>query len=208
MKRSSSSGFTLIEILVVLTILGLLFGFGAIAIRNMQGAGHVAKTESILAMVKGFLEQYRNATGDYPPSSLSKLGVRSPNTLFEGNEAMVLALAAKDYTGNRIEEQYLKNLDDDRADKNISMFDEPVLLEIVDGWDNPLVYIRYDQYEATHEYEFTTQATLETERVQVKAAKSTMTGSYFSKESYQLVSAGEDGVFGNEDDIKSYGDNN
>jgi prepilin-type N-terminal cleavage/methylation domain-containing protein len=208
MNPQSSRGFTLIEILVVLTILGLLFGIGALAIRNIQGAGHVAKTESILSMAKGFLEQYRNATGDYPPSSLAKLGVRSNNTLFEGNEAMVLALNAKEYTGNRIEEQYLRNRDEDRADKNISIFDDPALLEVVDAWDNPLVYIRYDQYEAAHDYEFTVQATGSTEPVQVKAAKSTLTGSYFSKESYQLVSAGEDGVFGNEDDIRSYGDSN
>lgn len=206
MKTRHTSAFSLIELLVVLTILGMLFGFGAMAIRSVQGSGHVAKTASIVAMVEGCLEQYRNAKGDYPASSLAKLGVRSSNTLFEGNEALVLALNAKDYSGNRIDEQYLMNLDGDRADKNISIFDEAGLLEVVDAWENPLIYIRYDQYDAAHEYDLVKQATSESERVQAKGAKNSLTGSYYSKESYQLVSAGEDGVLGTEDDIKSYSD--
>jgi prepilin-type N-terminal cleavage/methylation domain-containing protein len=203
MQERKSRGFTLIELLVVLTILGMLFGIGAIAVNRFTAQGPIAKTQAIVMMTEGLLEQYRNEKGDYPPSSLARLGVRAPNALFEGNEAMVLAFYSKDWNGNRIDEQYLMNLDDDRADKNVSIHGEPVLLEMVDAWGNPLVYLHSSQYEAVHEYEFQSD-TSDSVRVQVRAAKNPLTASYYAKESYQLVSVGEDGVYGTDDDIKSY----
>lgn len=211
-KRSASAGparqrgFTLIELLVVLTILALLVGFGVKNVGKFMEQGNRAKTASILSHLEGLLEQYRNQTGDYPPNSLSQFGVRSTNTLNEGNEALVLAFFQQTYNGNRIDESYLStNLDNDRADKNISTFGEPVLLEVVDGWGNPFIYIRHDGMAGEYEYEFMVAETMTTELRKVKAFKNPTTGSFYDQERYQLISVGEDGVFDTDDDIRSYG---
>ncbi len=201
---SRRRGFTLIELLVVLTILALLFTIGSVALNRSKGAGDEAKTKATIEVMKGLLEQYRTKTGDYPPSTLAKLGVRSSNVLFEGIEAMVLALSAKDYSGERLTEDDLMNLDDDSADKNISIHPNPVLLEVVDAWKNPFVYMRYDSYASEQEYEFVEQATSERQTVKVKALKNSLTGGPYSPQSYQLISAGPDGIFGNGDDIMSF----
>ncbi|MFG0316669.1 MAG: type II secretion system protein [Planctomycetota bacterium JB042] len=200
-------GFTLVELLVVITILAMLLGIGAVGYNKFRGRGDYAATVGILESVKGYLEQYRNAQGDYPKSSLAGYGIKAKNHLFEGNEAMVVGLYHKDYDGARVDEQHLRNLDGDKADKNVTINAIPDLNEVVDAWDNPLVYIRYDDYEKEHEYEFVTDATGEIESVVVKAATSERTGSFFARESYQLLSVGEDGVYGTEDDITSYSAN-
>ena len=60
-----------------------------------------------------------------------------------------------------------------------------------------------DGYDAAQEYEVKS-ADGGFDRMQVRAAKNPVTGSFFGADKYQLVSAGEDGVFGTDDDVKSY----
>lgn len=200
----SSRGFTLIELLVVIGILAMLMGVGAFSYSKFIGRGDHAKTVATVESLKGLLEQYRNATGDYPKSRLADYGIKPRNGLYEGVEAMVIGLYHKDYDGERVAEKELRNLDSDRGDVNVSIHGEPVLLEVVDAWENPLVYMRYDDFERTHEYEFQNNHTGDFDTVSVKAARNELTGSFFAKESYQLISVGEDGIFGTEDDITSF----
>jgi len=197
-------GFTLIELLVVVAILAMLLGIGAVSYNKFVSQGDDAASTALVESVRGYLEQYRNAQGDYPKSSLVGYGIKPKNHLFEGNEAMIVGFFHKDYDGARPEEQNLTNLDDDKADKNVTINPNPALPEIVDAWENPLVYIRYDDYGKEFEYEFTEDATGELINVTVKAATSELTGSYFARESYQLLSVGIDGIYGTEDDITSY----
>lgn len=196
--------FTLIELLVVISILALLMGIAVSQYGKFMGTGDRAATVSRLEGLKGLLETYRTAKGDYPKATLASLGVRSANSIDEGNEAMVLALFAKDYDGQRIDEKWLTNADDDTADKNLSIFDRPVLMEVVDAFGNPFVYLRPDVYEKGQEYEITDTGTQETNRVRAVGQKNEETGGFYAKESYQLWSAGEDGVLGTEDDIASF----
>ncbi|MFH0947192.1 MAG: prepilin-type N-terminal cleavage/methylation domain-containing protein [Planctomycetota bacterium] len=204
--RRTAAGFTLIELLVVITILAALLALGARQFGKFLGAGKEAQTVALIEQVKGLLEQYRNRMSDYPPCRLGEYGIKSRNNTNEGIEAMVVGLFHKNYDGARIEEKYLMNQDDDVADKNVTDHAQPVLLEVVDAWENPLVYIRYDQYQVEHEYEFVDADTNELETCVVTAAKSELTGSFYAKESYQLLSVGEDGVLGTEDDLTSYKD--
>jgi len=202
--NSLRRGFTLIELLVVITILGALLALGAKQFGKFLGKGKEAQTVATVEQVKGLLEQYRNRMSDYPPCRLGAYGIKAQNTVNEGIEALVVGLFHKDYDGPRIDEKYLMNLDDDSADKNVTEHALAVLLEVVDAWENPLVYIRYDQYAVEHEYDFVDAETYEVETQVVTAAKSELTGGFYAKESYQLLSVGEDGVYGTEDDIASY----
>jgi prepilin-type N-terminal cleavage/methylation domain-containing protein len=198
------SGFTLVELLVVLAILSLLLTFGFRAFQGWISQGEVAATEARLTHVEMLLEQYKNAQGDYPSSKLDSYGIKVRNRVNEGNEALVLALAHKDYGGNGIDEDYLEDLEEDAPDKNVTKFANAKLLEVVDEWHNPFFYVRYDDYGRAQEYVFVDALNVEPMPATVKAEKSAMTGNYHANESYQLRSAGPDGVFGNEDDIASY----
>lgn len=197
-------GFTLVELLVVIAILSLLLTLGARQFSKFLGMGKEAQTVATLEQLKGLVEQYHNRTSDYPSSRLADFGIKSRNDLNEGIEALVVGLFHKEYDGERIDEKFLRNMDDDVADKNVTVHARPVLLEVVDAWENPFVYFRYDDYGRQQEYEFTNGETHEIESHGVAAAQSELTGGFHAKESYQLVSVGEDGVYGTEDDIASY----
>ena len=197
--------FTLIELLVVLAILALLITIGTSQFGKFMNTGDITATETTILGLKQKLETYRTTHGDYPPSNLAAFGVKSRNATNEGNEALVVAFLHKDYDGaTRLEESSLMDLEGDRADKNVTIHPNPLLREIVDSWENPIIYIQRDDYDRDHEYEFVNQETFESEVVRVRAEKDEVTGSYHGKESYQLRSAGPDGVINTEDDIASY----
>lgn len=198
-------GFTLIELLVVIAILGALLGIGAMQYSKFLGKGDEAKTIAILTETENLLAQYRTQTGDYPASQLSAYGIKPQNRTDEGIEAAVVALFHKNWDGERPDDKNLMNQDEDVADVNVTILERPVLREIVDAWENPLVYIRYSDYGKEFEYEFRNNETQEWDTVTVTAAKDDETGSYYGLESYQLLSVGEDGIYGTEDDKTSYG---
>lgn len=204
MRRTMARGFTLVELLVVITILALLLGMAALNFSDFLGQGDQAATVARIEGLKLYLTQYKTHQGDYPPSRLADLGVKGGDNLFEGIEALVVALKHKDYAYDGPEEKWLMNLDGDQGTPNVTQFANSDLFEVVDAWDNPIVYMRYDDYERAHNYLFTNQDTSVEDEVEVKAATSEKTGTFHDTKSYQLRSAGRDGVFGNDDDITSY----
>lgn len=205
MRSTNSRAFTLIEILVVLAILAGLLAMVAVQVGKFQARGQETKTAAQIESLKVMLEQYRNAMGDYPPCELASLGVKPKNKTNEGCEALVIAFYDKRYDGsNKPNQADLRDLEGDTGDVNITTFGNNVLQEVVDAWENPIVYIRRDAYERDHEYDFTDTQTFEVVTVQLKAEKDDNTASYWAMDSYQLRSAGADGKFGTDDDICSY----
>jgi len=202
---SGRGGFSLIEILVVITIIGLLIALSTGAYSTWIERGEVHKTENIINNLKVFAEEYCNLTGDFPPSTLDELGVISRgDAANEGVEAFVLALYKQGYTGPRpSSESELINSDEDSADRNISEFGNPVLLEFQDAWANPIVYINCRDYAKTYTY-LIEDREMGQEFVEIRAFKNPVTGSYFNHDSYQIISAGPDGVIGDEDDVANF----
>lgn len=64
LKRSR--GYTLIEVLVVLTIIGILSGMVVIATSIYYQTGRDAKRQSDIRAIQGYIEQYRSREGRYP----------------------------------------------------------------------------------------------------------------------------------------------
>jgi prepilin-type N-terminal cleavage/methylation domain-containing protein len=196
------SGFTLIEIMVVIAIIGLLMGLVAVTVTRQGQAGRVAECKARIEQLALLAESYSDRMGDYPPSRLAALGVRDGSPINEGIEAFVVALKSGNYSGRRPEERWLGNTDNDSS-KTVKLVDDSHnLLEILDPWDNPFVYIANGDYEGECTYKLGEQDA--GELVTVKAARNKLTSAFHQFDGFQIRSAGPDGIMGTEDDIANY----
>jgi general secretion pathway protein G len=64
--RRSEAGFTLVELLVVLAIIGLLTTVVVVNVLPMQGRAQVQKAKADIALIDQGLEYYRLDSGRYP----------------------------------------------------------------------------------------------------------------------------------------------
>jgi len=200
--REGAAGFTLLEMMVVIALIGLLLGLVAVAVGRQSQAGRVAEARARIEQFALLLESYRDRTGDYPPATLALLGVRDANAVNEGIEAAVAALRAASYGGRRPEERWLANGDGD-ASKSLKAHDgSTALLELVDPWDNPVAYFASRSYDAPGTYRVGEEGA--TEDVTVRAAVNPRTGAPWQFDSFQLRSAGPDGLFETDDDLANF----
>jgi len=198
----ASRGFTLIEILVVIAIIGLLMSILVVSLGRQAEAGRIAECRARLEQIKLLAESYSDRVGDYPPSHLGVLGVKENNRINEGIEAFVAALKASSYAGRRPEEGWLANTDGDKDDSLKLVDGSHALLELVDPWDNPIVYIANGDYRDEFVYRFGAGST--SEDITLRAAINPLTGAPQQFDSFQLLSAGPDGQPGTDDDIANY----
>lgn len=213
--RHRAAGFTLVEVLVVLTIIGII---GAVLIMRVSSTARADAMEmeakSFIMTIDAALEEYKNHPkfGVLPATSLENVpGVgRLQNRINMGIESLVLALNSKKFDGTRVfeggREEAYENLDGDSTAKPMSYLSTSELLEVVDPWDNPYAYFNAEDYERTdvRKYKVLAQDGDEHEIVTVKPHVNPKTRSFFNMSTYQLFSAGPDGVFNTEDDIGNW----
>jgi len=77
---NNNHGFTLIELIMVIAVLGILSGIAIPRITGIQDKARYATGEALLANMKTPLELYRQDKGDYPTMS------ETTNTSNLGNE--------------------------------------------------------------------------------------------------------------------------
>jgi len=65
-KRRPNQGFTLMELLIVIAILGLLATIGLVSFRSSQIKGRDTQRKSDLGQIQRALEMYYNDYGSYP----------------------------------------------------------------------------------------------------------------------------------------------
>ena len=197
-----AAGFTLLEIMVVIALIGLLLTLVAVAIGRQTETGRVSECRSRIEQFALLLESYKDRSGDYPPDRLATSGVRDSNPVNEGIESAVAALRAATYGGRRPEERWLANGDEDSSKSLKSADGSSALLELVDPWDNPITYIVARDYDESFTYRVTNDSGQED--VTVRAANNPKTGAPWQFDSFQLRSAGPDGQFGTDDDLANY----
>jgi len=178
--------------------------WGVLSYSQFVTQGENASTLARIEGLKSDIEHYKNHMGDYPPSRLEVLGVKGGAITFEGIEAMVVALRHKDYAYGGPGKSWLSNMDVDRGDPNVTQFKKPDLFEVVDSWGNPLIYMRYDDYERSQTYAFFGDQADDAGEFEVAASVSETTGRPIRAKSYQIRSPGADGILGTDDDITSY----
>ena len=203
-RTGDQSGFTLIEILVVISIIGILAALLMPALTRARQQGLVAATKSTIQQVRTALESYQTRFGDYPPTSLAQMGARMPNDTNVGIESALACLSTKRAGGPflSVPEDQLGNTDGDALGSNPTdwWFGDTKLREVLDGWGRPLVYFHSKDYRRPGPF----GKVFVDETVQACApGKSAATGTYHNPMSYQVWSFGPDGKNqnGEDDDI-------
>jgi prepilin-type N-terminal cleavage/methylation domain-containing protein len=199
------AGFSLIELMAVMVILAILMTFLAFRLGSLGETAKYATTEQFLHQVGGAASAYEQETGDYPPSKWQSEWGPTPNKSNLGVEVLCATLWGDSGGGFGISEDRLLNFDADEAKKNLTSHANNDLFELADDWGNPIAYFHRQDYGRLDSYLTVDERGIEGESV-VKALKNPVTGNYYNPRSFQLISAGEDGVFGGEesDDIYNF----
>ena len=103
------------------------------------------------------------------------------------------------YTGQKPKLDWLGNTDEDSSSRQLTIFADKQLKEIVDGWGNPIVYFESMHYDRAAQC-FAGEDGMFDEQT-VTPARDEGTGLALGQNGFQLISAGPDGIFDTEDDI-------
>ncbi len=198
------AGFTLIELMAVMVILGLLTFF---VLRGAMGAEETVRvnsTRGYLLQLSAAIDNYEPDAGDYPPSSFPRSLDPKPSDTNMGAEMLVISLWPKQGSvANAPAEDRLVNTDGDRTSQSHTMFSAATAFELADDWGNPIAYFHRRDYDEPCIYVTVDEEGYEQE-TRVQALINPVTGDPYNKTSFQLLSAGSDGIFGNDDDLGNF----
>ncbi len=206
--KVGSRGFTLVELLVVIMILGTLMAVLLPRIFSTRISAEVSQCEGIIGQLATVAKTYDTDTGDYPPDDLAAFPGRlrlSLNRENEGIEAFVVALAMSGSSScmrllDDMESQgFLGNTDNDRAGGVLGALQRRDQVEILDPWKNPFAYFHHRDYrkpQTVHMSDGSLQL--------VRPVKNPATGGFMEPRRFQILSAGPDGRFGTGDDVGNF----
>jgi prepilin-type N-terminal cleavage/methylation domain-containing protein len=209
-QRLRQAGFSFIEILIVMAIIGVLSGIVVVAIQMVAKKKPEFETETRLGKIKAGADTVKMKWGMYPPATLAALGTASgtanaikkvSNHTNEGIESLVQAMY---WNGVEFDAQLgdgeFVNTDDDSLDKAVGVRGK-VLNEVVDGWGNPLVYFPHTEYGAAFEKGVDYVLGNESGGTVVTVRPYKTENGFANPVSYQIFSFGPDGVPNTDDDI-------
>lgn len=198
------AGFSLIELLAVIVILGILAAFLVPRLAGLGDSTKASLTRTQISVIESAIREYENETGDFPASAWQDEWGGVPNGLNLGAEVLYVSLWAESYGGVTIKEDELINSDGDEARKNLTTLGSRELFELRDHWDNPIAYFHRRDYDRGDLYLTYDPETGEEYEDTVKARVSEKTKSPHNPRGFQLISAGPNGRFGDDDDIANF----
>jgi prepilin-type N-terminal cleavage/methylation domain-containing protein len=196
--------FTLIELLIVLGLITLLVAVLVPNLLTPSVQGQRTETLTRLQHLELCIRTYERKHGYYPPSSFSHadkdVKVKN-NGINEGIECLLVHVHKQSLGGTATLEDkvdWLINTDGDDGGFDIKLLETTKLFEVADAWFNPIVYFREDSYGQKQTIGMWGE---DQEQETVQALRNPSTNKFLSPRKWQLISAGQDRVFGTEDDI-------
>lgn len=200
---AARAGFTLLELLAVMVILSILMTFLAFRLGGLGEAARQSTTETFLQQVSLAVKSFESETGNYPKSSWDNAWGPTPNKTNLGGEILCLQLWGKGVGGSGISDDQLGNIDGDEAKKSVTTHGNNDLFELIDAWDNPIAYFHRQDYGREDTY-YTIDKDGVGDTSLIRAVENPKTNNYFNPRSFQLISAGQDGVFDTDDDLYNF----
>lgn len=193
-------GFTLIEILVVVSILGVLMGLISILVIKSTSHQREKTTKMAIDNLAIRIARYEQEFKRPPPMTVQELvgrgdrwkGLTIDNGTNECSEVLYVALRHPDFTspleeGDLNLEDPFGNTDQDTWNQAPAGTTSADAIEICDAWGTPIVYIHRNHYDQAVEV-----LNHKGETVQVFAKKK-KDGTWYNPSGFQLISLGPDG---------------
>ena len=205
-RQSGRGGFTLIEMMAVLVIISILAVFVLRAVTGGKVVVERKATKAFLHQLSAMIDEYEGVTGDYPPSTFPAEMDPKPTRINMGAEMLVISLFPREgeFQSPELDDGRLGNTDADTTRKSLTSFTSAQAFEILDNWNNPIAYIHRRDYDASTTYITENPETGEEIEGRVKGRFNPKTEDPYRKGTFQLISAGPDGTFGNRDDITNF----
>ena len=206
--QGRSGGFTLIELMIVIAVIGLL---AAVLLPNIFGAGKqagITATEATFLRLQEACNAFQRQNGYYPPADLrcpEKEGDlatacakwKSDNGQNTCIESLLAFCSVKSLAGGSLADlgPKLTNWDKDENGAELPQLHSKDRKEVADYWNTPIAYFTKFTMEKS--------ATIvgEDGEVQSCSALRKDDGSFHGAGKFQFVSAGFDKTFGTADDL-------
>lgn len=216
-RPDARSGFTLMELMVVLSIIAVLVVLVSPTLWRMFGQGETSREKAVIQQIRLAVKALQADAnhGDLPPTFLDALDTPfedgkglTPNRVNCGIESLVAIFHSKGFRGETPfgEEDRFINADDDTSKTQVTEFGNRELFEYADSWGTPLVYMRLRDFEeGVKSVEVSEPYGEDWDETDVRPRKNGKLGIYYgSSDGFQIISAGPDRVFDTDDDLTSY----
>jgi prepilin-type N-terminal cleavage/methylation domain-containing protein len=216
---AGARGFTFIEILIVMGIISVLVGGVVIAIQIWADRGPKMESQNTVTATQQLIHAWKSKFDAFPPTDVKDLPKitgygepvkGNPNRSNMGIEALVQALGYPGFKSDHTwKDTQIGNTDEDSLDKAIVSSGIKELREILDAWQNPLVYINSVDYASsiddgyTYVLGGTSEAFMAGDEVTAYPHKDE-DGQFRNANTFQIFSMGPDGQPNTEDDIGNW----
>ncbi len=129
LRTSRARGFTLIEMLIVISIITILGGLVLVAIGAARRTSKEKATEAIIKQLEAALMRYESDFQDYPPSDGDNQGMK-------GSENLWKYLRTDKKEGPYITSKEIPTCDSDRNGE----------MEVADSFGHPILYVHHRDY--------------------------------------------------------------
>jgi prepilin-type N-terminal cleavage/methylation domain-containing protein len=199
------AGFTLIEMLIVIGIIAVLAAALMPALVEGGNAAKETNTKALFRRIEVACDSFERANHYYPPDDFvdpqGKLTFKSDNGINSGIESLVAFLSQVKATGADLSDlgPQLSNTDSDDNGALLPVLGRKERLEIADAWGTPLAY--FSRTSKNGGFSKPQKIIGADGLTQTVTARKNAEGLPLGKNKFQVLSAGQDMIFGTADDL-------